>query len=95
MIQTQVPKKTTSSSSSKKKVYIPDVLYHKYVSEDGEEHNVKYIKGNFLGKGGFAECYELIDSETKRIFAGKIIPKDSLTSAKSKQKVKIKRKNNF
>ena len=34
-----------------------------YIIEDNcfENNTVtKYIKGNFLGKGGFARCYELI-----------------------------------
>ena len=35
----------------------------------------RYQKGRFLGKGGFAKCYEITDLETKEIFAGKIVPK--------------------
>lgn len=48
---------------------------------------IKYKKGNFLGKGGFARCYELIDEENKSIEAVKIIQKSSLTKPRSKQKL--------
>lgn len=30
-----------------------------------EDYVKRYVKGNFLGKGGFARCYELISEETK------------------------------
>jgi len=51
--------------------------------------NKDYIKGRFLGKGGFAKCYELIEVKTKKIFAAKVIPKSSLKKKRAKQKVKI------
>jgi polo-like kinase 1 len=47
----------------------------------------RYIKGDFLGKGGFARCYELINEETKEVEAVKIIQKSSLTKPRSKQKL--------
>ena len=47
----------------------------------------KYRKQKFLGKGGFAECYELVSEETKQVFAGKIIDKKSLTKTRQKMKV--------
>lgn len=47
----------------------------------------RYIKGNFLGKGGFARCYELISEENKNIEAVKIIQKSSLSKPRSKQKL--------
>ncbi|XP_071799715.1 serine/threonine-protein kinase PLK1-like [Asterias amurensis] len=34
-----------------------------------------YHRGRLLGKGGFARCYELIDLETRQVYAGKIVPK--------------------
>jgi hypothetical protein len=39
-----------------------------------------------LLKGGFAHCYELIDTETKKIYAGKIVPKSMLTKPHQKDK---------
>lgn len=49
---------------------IPDVLYD-------EGNRKRYKKGRFLGKGGFAKCYEITDFETKEVYAGKIVPKVS------------------
>ena len=40
-----------------------------------------YQRGKFLGKGGFAKCYEFLPSNGKRAFAGKIVPKNMLTKA--------------
>lgn len=48
----------------------------------------KYIKGKFLGKGGFAKCYEVSNMETKKISAIKIISKETIKKSKAKQKVK-------
>ncbi|XP_077515746.1 serine/threonine-protein kinase PLK1-like [Amblyomma americanum] len=42
------------------------------------EANRKYLLGKFLGKGGFAKCYELVDEATNTMFAGKVITKDRL-----------------
>ena len=46
--------------------------------------NRDYLKGRFLGKGGFAKCYEFTEVETKRIYAAKIIPKASLKKKRAK-----------
>ena len=40
----------------------------------------RYEKGKFLGKGGFAKCYEITDLDTSKIFAGKIVPKVIFTA---------------
>lgn len=47
----------------------------------------KYVKGRFLGKGGFAKCYEFTTVESKKIYAAKIICKASLTKNRAKQKL--------
>ncbi len=47
----------------------------------------KYERGRFLGKGGFAKCYEFTNLETKRISATKVITKSSLTKSRAKQKL--------
>lgn len=47
----------------------------------------KYLKGRFLGKGGFAKCYELTDCDTKQMFAGKIVPKSLLQKPHQKEKM--------
>ena len=47
----------------------------------------KYKIGRFLGKGGFAKCYELICLDNNKIFAAKMIAKGSLKSERQKQKL--------
>ncbi|XP_033751628.1 serine/threonine-protein kinase PLK1-like isoform X1 [Pecten maximus] len=47
----------------------------------------RYLKGRFLGKGGFAKCFELTDVETKEIFAGKIVSKTLLVKQHQKDKM--------
>ena len=46
----------------------------------------RYIKG-FLGKGGFAKCWEFVNAETEYVHAAKIIQKSSLTKSRAKQKL--------
>lgn len=41
-----------------------------------------YQKGKFLGKGGFAKCYELIDEHTT--YAAKVICKATLTKSRAR-----------
>ena len=52
--------------------------------QNGEVTYRQYIKGKFLGKGGFAKCYELVQMETKAVSAAKIIQKSSLQRSRAK-----------
>ena len=47
----------------------------------------RYLKGKLLGKGGFAKCFEVTNSETKKVSAAKIVLKSSLTKNRAKQKL--------
>ena len=47
----------------------------------------KYAKGKFLGKGGFAKCYEFTIMDKNRTLAAKIIPKASLKKTRHRQKL--------
>ena len=53
----------------------------------------QYVKGKFLGKGGFAKCFEMVerdpvtDTRSKEVLAGKIVPKSLLV--KDHQKAKM------
>ena len=40
-----------------------------------------------MGRGGFARCYELIDVDSKEVFAGKIVSKTLLVKQHSKEKM--------
>uniref|UniRef100_A0A0N4ZTF7 Serine/threonine-protein kinase PLK n=1 Tax=Parastrongyloides trichosuri TaxID=131310 RepID=A0A0N4ZTF7_PARTI len=50
-------------------------------------NNTKYLRGKFLGKGGFARCYELKECEKGCVFAGKIISKSLLKENHQRKKM--------
>ena len=87
------PAKTTpvpaSSSHRTGKLDVPSVLVETYYNSMGEECQRRWIRGRFLGKGGFAEVYDITDSETGEHFAGKVIAKASLTKKKAKDKLRM------
>ncbi|VDD93751.1 unnamed protein product [Enterobius vermicularis] len=46
-----------------------------------------FYRGKFLGKGGFARCYELVNSDTKEVYAGKVVSKLLLQKNHQKEKM--------
>ncbi|KAK0409624.1 hypothetical protein QR680_004656 [Steinernema hermaphroditum] len=46
-----------------------------------------YDVGRFLGKGGFARCYELIDQRSRQHVAGKIVAKKALEKKSQRDKM--------
>ncbi|KIH67603.1 kinase domain protein [Ancylostoma duodenale] len=52
-----------------------------------KERGITYIRGKFLGKGGFARCYELTNSSTNEVFAGKIVSKTLLIKPYQREKM--------
>ena len=67
-----------------KKKETPRPIPETIVAPDG----VVYKRGQYLGKGGFARCYELIDKE-KNVFAGKAVAKAALVKPSNKEKVSL------
>uniref|UniRef100_A0A4W5PSV1 Serine/threonine-protein kinase PLK1 n=1 Tax=Hucho hucho TaxID=62062 RepID=A0A4W5PSV1_9TELE len=62
------------------KANIPDVLL--------DPRSLKrYARGRFLGKGGFAKCYEITDLETDQVFAGKVVPKAMIVKPHQRDKM--------
>ncbi|KAM9314571.1 serine/threonine-protein kinase PLK1 [Pholidichthys leucotaenia] len=59
---------------------IPDILVDPRTTS-------KYTRGRFLGKGGFAKCYEITDVETKQVFAGKIVSKSLILKQHQREKM--------
>ncbi|XP_069838197.1 serine/threonine-protein kinase PLK1 [Dendropsophus ebraccatus] len=47
----------------------------------------RYLRGRFLGKGGFAKCYEITDLANREVYAGKIVPKTMLLKPHQKDKM--------
>ena len=62
------------------------IIEEKVVKYNGEICIKRYLKGKFLGKGGFARCFEFTNLENKRVSAAKIIAKSTLTKTRAKQK---------
>ncbi|XP_014777232.1 serine/threonine-protein kinase PLK1 [Octopus bimaculoides] len=60
---------------------IPSDMIHNFNT------NTTYKRGKLLGKGGFAQCYELIDCNTNIVYAGKIIPHSRIAKGNQKQKI--------
>nr|CDJ97580.1 Serine threonine protein kinase-related and POLO box domain containing protein [Haemonchus contortus] len=52
-----------------------------------KERGITYIRGKFLGKGGFARCYELTNAATNEVFAGKIVSKTLLIKPYQREKM--------
>ncbi|MBN3278428.1 PLK1 kinase, partial [Polyodon spathula] len=61
---------------------IPDILVDPRTKK-------RYLRGRFLGKGGFAKCYEITDMDTKEVFAGKVVPKSMLLKPHQKEKMSM------
>ncbi|XP_039631808.1 serine/threonine-protein kinase PLK1 [Polypterus senegalus] len=59
---------------------IPDILVDPRTKK-------RYLRGRFLGKGGFAKCYEITDMDTKEVFAGKVVPKSMLLKPHQREKM--------
>ncbi|XP_067859134.1 serine/threonine-protein kinase PLK1 [Heptranchias perlo] len=61
---------------------IPDILVNPKTMK-------RYLRGRFLGKGGFAKCYEITDMDTKEVFAGKIVSKTLLMKPHQREKMSM------
>uniref|UniRef100_A0A915DM13 Serine/threonine-protein kinase PLK n=1 Tax=Ditylenchus dipsaci TaxID=166011 RepID=A0A915DM13_9BILA len=59
---------------------VPDV-----VIDSGAKRT--FTKGRFLGKGGFARCYELIENGSKTVYAGKVVSKTLLVKKHQRDKM--------
>ncbi|KAL3199361.1 hypothetical protein MRX96_014011 [Rhipicephalus microplus] len=59
---------------------LPDLV----VDKKGKK---EYVRGKFLGKGGFAKCYELTDKATNVVYAGKVVSKALLLKSHQKEKM--------
>ena len=62
-------------------------IFEKLISPSGEMTKISYSKGRFLGKGGFARVYELINDTTGDIFACKFIEKDAVSKSRARHKL--------
>jgi polo-like kinase 1 len=54
-------------SSAAPKDEASTIVEEKVVKFNGDICIKKYLKGKFLGKGGFAKCYEFTNLENKKV----------------------------
>jgi polo-like kinase 1 len=52
---------------------LPQIIEEKIAKPNGEFTIRKYLKGKFLGKGGFAKCYEFVNQDNKVLCAAKVV----------------------
>ena len=63
------------------------IIEEKIIKVSGNVDSRFYTRGKELGKGGFARVFELVNNETKCVFAGKVVEKSSLTKGRTRQKL--------
>ena len=68
--------KNTNSKTKDPKDEENVIVEEKVVKYNGEIAVKRYQRGRFLGKGGFARCYEFQNLDTKKVSAAKIIAKN-------------------
>ncbi|CAG5122499.1 unnamed protein product, partial [Candidula unifasciata] len=59
---------------------------HSHIIYDSST-DTTYLRGRLLGKGGFARCYEILNLNTNKVCAGKIISKTRIAKPHQKQKI--------
>ena len=75
------------SPKPKSKNIDPSIIEEIISTSKDQTKKRQYIKGRFLGKGGFAKCYELICKDNNKIFAAKMIAKSSIKTDRQRQKL--------
>ncbi|XP_072917021.1 serine/threonine-protein kinase PLK1 [Hemitrygon akajei] len=79
---TTVPGKPAAKAAAATPADIPDILVNPKTMK-------RYTRGRFLGKGGFAKCYEISDMDSGEVFAGKIVPKTLLMKPHQREKMSM------
>eukprot|EP00826_Nyctotherus_ovalis_P021792 TRINITY_DN170_c0_g4_i1.p1 TRINITY_DN170_c0_g4~~TRINITY_DN170_c0_g4_i1.p1 ORF type:complete len:645 (-),score=147.80 TRINITY_DN170_c0_g4_i1:65-1999(-) len=64
-----------------------DIIEERRATEYGDLALVRYQKGRLLGKGGFAQCYEVREISSEQVFAAKLIDKTALAKPRTRQKL--------
>ncbi|CAP24901.1 Protein CBR-PLK-2 [Caenorhabditis briggsae] len=74
------PARSKTQRKDKPPPEVPDIII------DPERH-IRYEKGKFLGKGGFAHCYEIRNTASGETLAGKVVPKHLLVKQYQRDKM--------
>ena len=75
------------SKGSKDEKGLPHSLIETVTKPNGEVFSKTYIRGKFLGKGGFARVYEVFCTETNTLYACKFISKAKVSKTHARQKL--------
>ena len=78
---------TDQTATDKNKLDDVVIVEEKMVNIMGDPLIKKFTKGKFLGKGGFAKCYEFTSMDNNKVMAAKIIPKATLKKSRHRQKL--------
>ncbi|OMJ95795.1 hypothetical protein SteCoe_686 [Stentor coeruleus] len=65
----------------------PQIIEEIIVKPNGDTVKKRYLRGRLLGAGGFAMVHEFLCIDTKQLCAGKIVSKNNLKRARSRQKL--------
>lgn len=68
--------------------FCQEEIEERILKSNGDEIVKIYSKGKFLGKGGFAKCYEFKCKNNNKLYAAKIVSKSNLVKIPAKQKLK-------
>jgi len=63
------------------------IIEERITKVNGDFHIKRYLRGKFLGKGGFAKVYIFTNLETNKPLAGKVMPKANLNRSRARQKL--------
>ena len=81
--------KEPAARKGEETVPVPNIIEQVKRDSRGIEIKKRYIRGILLGKGGFAKCYQVTDTDTNIDWACKVVQKSSLVKERHKLKVRI------
>jgi len=86
---THAPQRGQGGGSSSKPQGPEMATFVEHTKKDSKGNLItkRYQRGDLLGKGGFAKCYQVTDVDSREQLACKVIAKASLTKARHKQKL--------
>ena len=84
-----VPNDLNTNQNSSSLTNSPEITVEEKIrGQKSQSMKRLYSKGRFLGKGGFAKCYELICKDNNKVFAAKMIQKSNIKTPRQKQKLR-------
>jgi serine/threonine protein kinase len=79
--------KPKAANNTSDKAQVPAVIVNVKRDLHGIETKKQYVRGELLGKGGFAKCFKVFDTDTHKEWACKVVHKASLVKERHKAKL--------